>query len=208
MAPAGLLALRAVWTAFRAGNNRPGATRTVTLGVADYLTLMRGLVICVLGGFLFSPQPDGWLAWIPGCFYLTVVSLDGVDGFLARRLGQASVFGEILDREFDALGTAVATLLAYQYGKVPVFYLPVAGLYYAFQIGLWLYRKIDRPVASLKKSHYRKIVGGLNSVFLSVALWPVFAPQASFKAATILMVFVIASFIKDWLMVTGCKNSG
>jgi len=202
-----LLAFRAVWTAFREGINRPGATHTVTLGLADYLTLVRGLFICVLGGFLFSPQPDGWLAWIPGFFYLTVVFIDGVDGYLARRLGRASAFGEILDLEFDGLGTAVATLLAYQYGKVPGFYLPVAGLYYAFQFGLWLYQKIGRPVSSLKNSNYRKIVGGLNSVFLSVALWPVLGPPASFIAATILMLFVIASFIKDWLVVTVCKNS-
>lgn len=203
-----LLAFRAVWTAFREGNNRPGATRTVTLGLADYLTLVRGLFICVLGGFLSSPQPGGWLAWIPGLLYLTVVSIDGVDGFLARRLGQASAFGEILDREFDGLGTAIATLLAYQYGKVPVFYLPVAGFYYAFQIGLWLYRKMGRPVSVLQKSNYRKILGGLNSVFLSVALWPVLGPPASFIAATILMVFIITSFIKDWLAVTVCKSSG
>jgi CDP-diacylglycerol--glycerol-3-phosphate 3-phosphatidyltransferase len=208
MALAGLFAFRAVWTAFREGKNRLEATQTFTLGLADYLTLVRGLIICVLGGFLFSPQPDGWLAWIPGFFYLTVVSIDGVDGFLARRLGQASAFGEILDMEFDGLGTAVATLLAYQYGKVPVFYLPVAGLYYAFQIGLWLYQKIGRPVSSLENSNYRKIVGGLNSVFLSVALWPVWGPPASFTAATILMLFVIASFIKDWLVVTVSKNSG
>jgi CDP-diacylglycerol--glycerol-3-phosphate 3-phosphatidyltransferase len=208
MALACLLAFRAVWTAFREGKNRPGATLTVTMGLADYLTLVRGLFICVLGGFLSSPQPDGWLAWIPGFLYLTVVFLDGVDGFLARRLGQASAFGEILDREFDGLGTAVATLLAYQYGKVPVFYLPVAGLYYAFQIGLWLYQKNGRPAFSLKNSNYRKIVGGLNSVFLSVALWPVIAPTASFTTATLLMVFVIVSFIKDWLVVTVCNNQG
>lgn len=203
-----LLAFRAVWTAFREGKNRSGATHTVTLGLADYLTLVRGLFICVLTGFLCSPQPSGWLAWIPGFFYLTVVSIDGVDGFLARRLKQASVFGEILDREFDGLGTAVATLLAYQYGKVPVFYLPVAGLYYAFQTGLWLYQKMGRPVSALKNSNYSKIVGGLNSVFLSVALWPVFGPPASFIAATIIMLFIIASFIKDWMVVTVYKNSG
>jgi CDP-diacylglycerol--glycerol-3-phosphate 3-phosphatidyltransferase len=202
-----LLAFRAVWTAFREGNNRPGSTHTVTLGLADYLTLVRGLFICVLGGFLFSPQPDGWLAWIPGFLYLTVVSIDGVDGFLARRLGQAKAFGEKLDLEFDGLGTAVAGLLAYQYGKVPVFYLPVVGLFYAFQVGLWLYQKIGRPVSSLKNSNYRKIVGGLNSVFLSVALWPVLGPPASFIAATILMLFVIASFIKDWLVVTAWMDS-
>jgi len=201
-----LLAFRAVGTAFREGRNRLGANHTVTLGLADYLTLVRGLFICVLGGFLFSPQPDGWSAWIPGFFYLTVVSIDGIDGFLARRLGQASAFGEILDKEFDGLGTAVATLLAYQYGKVPVIYLPVAGLYYAFQIGLWSYQKIGRPVSSLKNSNYRKIVGGLNSVFLSVALWPVWGPPVSFIAATILMLFVIASFIKDWLVVTVAKT--
>jgi CDP-diacylglycerol--glycerol-3-phosphate 3-phosphatidyltransferase len=208
MALAGLFAFRAVWTAFLEGKNRPGATYTVTLGLADYLTLVRGLIICVLGGFLFSPQPDGWLAWIPGFLYLMVVSIDGVDGFLARRLGQASAFGEVLDREFDGLGTAVATLLAFQYGKVPIFYLPVAGLYYAFQMGLWLYQKIGRPVSSLKNSNYRKIVGGSNSVFLSVSLWPVLGPPASFTAATILMLFVIASFIKDWLVATVYKNSG
>ncbi len=207
MALVGLLAFRAVWIAFREGKNQPGATHTVTLGLADYLTFVRGIFICFLAGFLFSPQPEGWLAWIPGFFYLTVVSIDGVDGFLARRLGQATAFGEKLDMEFDGLGTAVATLLAYEYGKVPVFYLFVAGLYYAFQIGLWLSQKTGRPVSSLRNSNYRKIVGGLNSVFLSVALWPVWGPPGSFAAATILMLFVIASFTKDWLAVTDCKNS-
>jgi hypothetical protein len=56
MALAGLLALRAVWTAFREGNNRPGATHTVTLGVADYLNPREGALYLRSGGIpLLSP---------------------------------------------------------------------------------------------------------------------------------------------------------
>ncbi len=202
-----LLALRALLTACREREAGPRAAPASALGLADWLTLARGLVICLLASFFFSPRPAGAWAWIQGSVFLAVVAGDGLDGHLARRLGGPSAFGAALDREIDALGTAVSASLAFQYGKVPGFYLPVAGLYYVFQAGLWLYRKGGGSVSALPDSRGRKTIGALNAIFLALVLWPVFEPPATFAGATIFLILVCASFLKDWLAVTGRPKS-
>jgi phosphatidylglycerophosphate synthase len=203
-----LLAVQAIWSAFQAERNRGGANTNFTMGIADWFTILRGLFISVLGGVFFSFQPERWLAWIPGLICLMVIAADGLDGYLARRWGQTSAFGEVLDREIDAMTTIIAALLAYQYGKVPACYLFVAGLFYIFKIGLWLRHKLGQTVQILKNSTYRKTVGGLNSIFLALALFPVFGPPATSVLAIAFMILVSVSFVRDWLTITSRISIG
>ena len=63
-------------------------------GAANAVTFLR------LSGILALPA----LAPLPAaCFALVLFALDGADGWLARRMGLASDFGELADRESDAL---------------------------------------------------------------------------------------------------------
>ena len=89
------------------------------LGWGNRLTLLRSCLIAAVGGFLFQPWPDVvMLAWLPGILYLFAAVLDRVDGYVARRTGHGSLLGQELDMVSDAMGLAVASLLAVGYGQV------------------------------------------------------------------------------------------
>ncbi len=96
-----------------------GAGRLMRPGLANGLTLARlGLVLSLP---LF---PDPLLT---GGVALSVLVLDGVDGWLARRLGAASRIGEYLDKETDAALLVVLSWTLWLAGA-PVWVLA---------IGLW-----------------------------------------------------------------------
>ena len=54
----------------------PGAAPYGALGPANRLTLLRGWLIACVGGFLFQPWPDSWLAWAPAVV-VTAASVTG-----------------------------------------------------------------------------------------------------------------------------------
>src|SRR5512139_3773917 len=81
------------------------------LGVGNLLSLFRGALIAALFGFLFSPSPEGRLAWLPGILYTVAALVDFLDGALARMTNHATRLGEILDMYFDGLGMLAATAL-------------------------------------------------------------------------------------------------
>ena len=108
----------------------PRAPLYAALGGANRLTLLRAWLIAAVAGFLFQPWPEGpALSWLPGMLYLFAAVLDRVDGYVARRSGQSSQLGNDLDTISDALGLAVASLLAFGYGQVHWSYLLFGAAY-------------------------------------------------------------------------------
>ena len=91
----------------------------------------------LLAGFVFLPQPSGGLAWLPALLYTLAIMADYLDGYFARLTHHATVLGEILDIEFDALGILMATSLAVHYGQLPWWYLPIGLSRYLFLFGIW-----------------------------------------------------------------------
>ena len=88
--PTGVLVAAVVWgTALRYPMH---PTRRVW-GWANHVTLARGVLLTALAGFLVAPQPQPGLC---GIIYAIAVIGDGLDGWLARRRGQVSRFGQIL----------------------------------------------------------------------------------------------------------------
>src|SRR3972149_7013936 len=86
-----------------------------TLGAGNALTLFRGAMIALLLGFVASPRPDGWLAWLPGILYTRAAIVDLFDGYLARITHHTTNLGELLDLKLDGMGVFVAALLAVSY---------------------------------------------------------------------------------------------
>ena len=84
----------------RDGESAPLAS----LGWPTLLTLMRGVLLAVVAGFLFTPMPLGERAYFPPGAYTLAVVLDHIDGRLARAMGRATLLGERLDMEVDAAG--------------------------------------------------------------------------------------------------------
>lgn len=182
----------------------PQAALYQDLGWANRLTLLRAWLIAAVAGFLFQPWPEGpALAWLPGMLYLCAAILDRVDGYVARRSGQSSQLGNDLDTVSDALGLAVASLLAFGYGQVHWSYLLFGSAYYLFHAGL-LWRKTRcLPIYPLPPALHRRTWAGFQMGFLAVALWPLVYPPITTLGGFAFMLPAALGFLVDWLIVSG-----
>lgn len=196
--------LGVLWTGLRDNRRRGESILLPTLGAGNTLTLLRGLAIGLLAGFLFLPRPTGGLlAWTPAILYTFLSIFDYIDGYVARIRNQATILGEKLDDQFDALGLAVAIGLAVWYEQLPAWYLLLAFSRYLFMAGLWWRRRQGKPVYELPPSHVRRILAGFQMGFMTVVLWPLFSPPGTTLAGIVFAVPFGASFWRDWLAVSG-----
>jgi CDP-diacylglycerol--glycerol-3-phosphate 3-phosphatidyltransferase len=185
-------------------NRRPAEDRLLPdLGWGNWMTLLRGVLVASVVGFILSPQPLGWLAWLPGILYSLAITADVLDGYLARRTNHATRLGGILDVSFDGLGVLAAALLIIQYGQAPLWYILVPFARYAFLAGEWLLRRKGKPVHELPYSLQRRIFAGIQFIFIAVMLFPVFSPPLTWAAATLFSLPFLAGFLRDWLVVSG-----
>lgn len=172
-------------------------------GPGNQLTIVRGMLLMLLVGFLFSPRPQGGLAYLPGFLYSSAALADLFDGYLARISGHQSRLGEKLDLNLDGFGILVASLLLVQYGQVPPWYLLVGLARYLFIVGIWLRRKLGKPVFSLTDNSVRRPFAGAQMGFAAVVLFPVFSPPGTFLAAAVFALPFLLGFIFDWFLVCG-----
>jgi CDP-diacylglycerol--glycerol-3-phosphate 3-phosphatidyltransferase len=173
------------------------------LGWGNRLTLLRGVLVAGMTGFLVLPRPEGWLIWVPGILYTLSDATDFFDGYVARRTDHATRLGKILDMSFDGLGVLVASLLVVLYGQAPAWYLLVGFARYLFLAGEWLRRRLGKPVYPIPPSLNRRVFAGLQMGFLAVALWPIFTPPGIHIAAALFGLPLLVGFGRDWLYASG-----
>ncbi len=186
------------------GHNRAEAEARLrpNLGYANAITLARGSLLCMLAGFLFAPEPAGVLAWAPAILFTAARLIDLLDGYVARITTGATKLGTILDIEFDGLDLLVAVVLGIQFGRLPVWYLPLAVSRQLFVFGIWWRQRRGLPVYVWPPSDNRRLIAGFQTGFLSVILWPIFGPPATTLAAVLFALPLIFSFGRDWLVVS------
>jgi CDP-diacylglycerol--glycerol-3-phosphate 3-phosphatidyltransferase len=185
-------------------NHRPGEAELLPgIGPGNALTLLRGLCIGLIAGFLFGPWPMGAPAWVIVLLYTLADIADYFDGYLARRANHVTPLGGALDMEFDGLGTLVVILLAVSFGQLPWWYLTLGLARYLFVFGLWLRRRLGRPIAEMTNSAHRRIFAGFQMGFLSVVLWPILPRSMAVIAGTLFAAATGLSFLRDWLIVSG-----
>ena len=185
-------------------NHSPDRTEILPdFGLGNLLTIWRGMLLVLLSGFLFSPRPQGWLAFLPGLLYAIAAVADLFDGYLARISNHETQLGEELDLGLDGFGILVASLLLVQYGQVPYWYLLVGLARYLFVGGIWLRDRLGKPVYPLTESSARRPFAGAQMGFAAVVLFPVFTPPGTFLAATFFALPFLAGFLLDWFSVSG-----
>jgi CDP-diacylglycerol--glycerol-3-phosphate 3-phosphatidyltransferase len=200
----GCIYLLAVLRGALVHNYRTGETRLLPVfGAGNAMTLLRGGLVAVLLGFMWQPWPEGWLAWLPATLYTLACLADFLDGYLARVTNHATRMGEMLDMNIDGLGVLAASLLAIQYGQVPVWYLLVALARYIFLGGIWLRKRLGKPVYDLQPSARRRAFAGVQMGFLFFILMPVFSPPGTHIAAALFAIPFLIGFMIDWLAVSG-----
>ncbi len=186
-------------------SNHPGSSATLftTLGSGNRLTLVRGVLIAFLAGFVILPGPVSGLAWAPMILYTLSDVCDYFDGYLARRTHHSTLLGEELDIEFDALGLMLAVFVGIRLGALPVWYLIIGLSRYAFLFGNRIVRSRGRLIAPLPPSASRRPIAGLTMGFTSAALWPILPTAVTHIASYVFAVPISISFIRDWLVVSG-----
>lgn len=205
----GLVLGYGLWTLWRALplNVRPGESDLLpTLGWGNQLSLLRGLIIGLLSGFIFSPEPAMPLAWLIALLYTAASIADWLDGYVARRTNHVTELGQRLDMEFDGMGVAVVSLLAIGFGQLPLWFLSVALARYLFVFGLWWRNKIGRPVYDIPPSVHRRIMAGMMMGMMTVVLWPILPATMATVAGFVIAVPILLGFLRDWLFASGHLN--
>ena len=169
------------------------------LGWGNRLTLLRGGLIALTGGFLFLNLNE----LLPAILYTLAALLDRLDGYVARRSKQVSLLGNELDITFDALGLLVAPLLAIGWGKIHGSYLVLSMAYTVYQWALQRRRNLGLIVYPLPPNPLRRTLAGFQMGFVAVALWPVLNPQLTIIAGVAFMLPVLFGFAVDWWIVSG-----
>lgn len=183
--------------------NRAGEELSPSLGPATLLTVVRGVLVAFLAGFLLLPRPTESLVWLPAALYGLAALLDYVDGTIARLTDHVTTLGARLDVEIDALGILIAPLLAVIYGQLPVWYLLAGVARYLFVAGKWHRRRTGKAIHDLPAGPASRILAGVQMAFLAVVLSPLLTPPEATSLGVAVLVPFLANFLRDWWHLTG-----
>ena len=145
-------------------------------GAANWVTLIRAVIalfLLALGISGFSRTIGAELRWVAIAGALLALCLDGVDGFLARKLGQASAFGARFDLETDAVTMMALALLVWATNQAGPWVLLSGLMRYIFVIGGWLWPALAMPLPPRKR---RQTLCVVQMVALILALIPSVPP--------------------------------
>jgi len=124
---------------------------------------------------------------------LMLFALDGLDGWLARRLGLVSEFGEYLDKEADAFFVLVLCVLLYTGGRLGIWII-IPGL---LRYGFVLFLMLAKPPALKERRSAR---GRWMSIGMISALIVAFTPfPVLYQPYALLMTLVLLYSFADTL---------
>jgi CDP-diacylglycerol--glycerol-3-phosphate 3-phosphatidyltransferase len=185
--------------------NRPDAQAPLhaSLGLANQLSLLRGLLIAATGGLVLQLPDSAALIWAAAACYSVAAILDRVDGFVARRTRHTSLLGAELDTVYDALGLVIAPVLAVLLEKIHASYLLVSAAYYLFVLARARRERLGLPVYPLLPSTLRRTLAGFQMGYVAVVLWPPFQAELTRVAGVAFMLPLLIGFVVDYLVVSG-----
>jgi phosphatidylglycerophosphate synthase len=163
-------------------------------GPANAVTFTRIAGILLLPGFVPGP--------LVGALALALFALDGVDGWLARRAGVASAFGEFADKEGDALLVLMLCVLLYRLPEGIRPWILVPGmLRYAFVLFVAVARP---PLEQEVRTRKGAWIAGLMTLSLvaAVAAYPTHLRFALWLVAAMTLLLCY-SFADSTLRVYG-----
>jgi phosphatidylglycerophosphate synthase len=101
--------------------------------------------------------------WALGATTLVLFALDGLDGAVAKRRGEASPFGAYFDMETDAYFVLIAGLTLFFRGRYGAWVLVAGLLRYAYVVALALVpaRRGDQPRSSFGRHAFTALMLGL-----------------------------------------------
>lgn len=169
------------------------------LGACNVVTLLRLALTAALVAPLVGGLAPGFVAgWTVAAIGTVALSLDGVDGFLARRSNLCSDVGARFDMEVDAALALILALHAYQGSPVGAEVLILGVMRYLFvgAAALWPWILAPLPV-----SYLRKGICVLQLSALIALQLPQLPADTAIVLARIASAALIWSFARDvlWL---------
>jgi len=168
----------------------------VALGPADLVTLTRAALACGVAGLVAEILAGAEVGATFVTLTVVALSLDFVDGRVARLTGTTSAYGGRIDGEADAfLILVLSVLVAREQGA---WVLGMGLVRYAFAVATGLLPWMRR---SLPPRYWRKVVTACVGVALTVAASGL-APPAVAPAVVVVAALLLAeSFVRDvvWL---------
>jgi phosphatidylglycerophosphate synthase len=184
-------------------NNFSRATIPQPFGAANWVTAARALyATCLLSYGVWAVWadhvPGSTLRWFWVVGALGALALDGVDGRLARRLGQASAFGARFDMETDAATVLGLSLLVWQCGQAGPWVLAIGLMRYIFVGGSWAWPALAAPLPPRKR---RQAICVAQVAALILAVVPSVPPDMASSLCWLGMAALVYSFAVDiaWL---------
>ncbi len=173
-------------------------------GAANWVTLSRaafGAAVLAWAGVALTNgiAPGPGLRWTVLWGGTIALGLDGVDGYLARRLGTASAFGSRFDMEADPLITLALAAFVWSAGQAGAWVLAAGAMRYIFSLGGWLWPVLAIPLPPRRR---RQSLCVVQLVALLLALAPPVTPLWGSVICLVGLLLLVYSFGVDlaWLV--------
>jgi phosphatidylglycerophosphate synthase len=175
-------------------------------GWPNRITLLRAALTAWLGVWIVDPAGLGEGSWTIVIVSLSILILDGLDGFLARRLDQSSSFGARFDMEVDAALILLLCVLILQSDRAGPWILLIGLMRYAFVAAMLVLPWLDRPLPERLR---RKVICVWQVASLLVAFVPGLPGWFIGSALLAALILLIHSFALDtlWLYRHRPQNS-
>ncbi len=171
------------------------ASPVAVLGAANRVTLLRAALACLFAGLVGEgAQVIAGLAVPLVVGTAAFLALDGVDGWLARRRGEESVFGKLLDHETDALFLLVLSVLVHQTEKVGPWIIAAGLLHYVYLAVRVAFPRLSADLPPTRRGQ----VTGLGAVLgLLACLFPNVETNVATGVAGVVLIALVWSFTVD-----------
>jgi phosphatidylglycerophosphate synthase len=177
----------------------PPALPPPGIGWANRVTLFRAVLTLPVAGLVVVP--GGWSggsAWWGVTLASVALSLDGLDGAVARATRTTTAFGARFDMELDAFLILVLSWLVWTHTPLGPWVLGIGLIRYAFVAAGAFWPALR---GALPPSWRRKVICVVQSVALLLALAPPVPGAWAMAAAASALALLVYSFAVDvrWL---------
>jgi phosphatidylglycerophosphate synthase len=174
------------------------------MGAANYVTAVRAALVVGIAVLLAWP-PSRFVAVAVAATASIVAVLDGVDGWLARRLKTASAFGARFDMEVDAALILALAAFAWRADKAGAWILVSGLLRYGFVAAGALWPWMRRPLAPTRRA---KIVCVVQVLALVAVALPIVVRPLSSAIGAAALALLVYSFGADVIRLAETRNAG
>ncbi len=166
-------------------------------GMANMITASRAALTAMIGGTVLAGDahhPSVTMSLFITALAALSLTLDGMDGYLARRSRLTSDYGARFDMEVDALLIFLLAVAVFFQQKAGVWVLLIGSMRYAF---LFAQMSIPRLRGTLPDSGRRKTICVMQGISLCLALVPFIPHMLQVSLLATALVLLIYSFMID-----------